>query len=150
MSEIATEMASPIIAWPSLAPMAVSARQIEDFQSAVRDEMVLFDVLQKSGADWMARRQEALETGLKALCLMSSSKTPIAAASICSEWLCGSAKRINADMVEAFDFSAKAAAATQRVVQAVWTNGAATPAETPAVPIPSPQSETEAKLRAAA
>lgn len=150
MSKVATEIAGPILAWPSIAPMPVSARQIEDFQSAVRDEMALFDVLQKVGSDWMARRQDALETGLKALSMMSSSKTPMAAASICSEWLRGSVQRIDADIMEAFDFSARAVAATQRVAQATWTNGAGAAAEKPGMPIPSSEAEAESKMRATA
>lgn len=150
MSKVATEMTSPIIAWPSIAPMPVNTRQIEEFQSAVRDEMALLDVLQNNGTDWMARRLEALESGLRAVSTMSSAKTPIAAASICGEWLRGSVQRINADIMGAFDFSAQAAAATQRVIQAVWTNDAGATAERPAASIPSPPAETESKLRAAA
>lgn len=150
MSKAATDTATPAIACPSIASMAVSAHQVEEFQSAVRDELALFDVLQKSASDWMARRQVALETGLRALSMMSSSKTPIAAASICGDWLRGSVQRVNADVMEAFDFSAKAAAATQRLGQAVWTNDAGAAGDERAVPVPSAQAEAEDRMRAAA
>lgn len=123
MSEVTTETPNSVIVWPSNVQMAVSVRQIEDMQSAIRDEIALFDALQATGSDWMVRRQEALETGLKALSMMSSSQTASTAASIWGEWMCGSAKRINEDIAEAFGFSIKAAAATQKMIQTAWSSG---------------------------
>lgn len=124
MSKVATEVPNDIVAWPWISPVTTSFRQVEDFQSAIRDEMTLFGVMQKGGSDWMARRQEALTTGLAALSMMSSAKEPNAAVAIWDRWVFGSARRINADITEAFGVFLKAAAATERLLMVTAANGA--------------------------
>lgn len=124
MSKAATEVSNSILAWPSIWPLTTSFRQVEEFQSAVRDEMALFGVMEKGGLDWMARRQEAVTTGLEALSMMSSAKEPSDAVTAWDRWVLGSARRINADVMEAFGVFLKAAATTQRLIAATSANNA--------------------------
>lgn len=79
-------------------------------------------------ANWMTRRQEALETGLDALKRMSACKTPVEAATIYSEWLSGSMTRILADFEDA-----------QKATQALFVSPQAThvaPAALAETPVP--------------
>ena len=119
MSEADKEKASPIVAMQFFTPFTTSVRQIEEMQSAMRGEMGLFDEAEKRASTWMARRQEALESGLKALAEMSTVKDPFAAGAIWSEWLSDSLKRVAADMRDASAFAGKSLSIGQKAAEAM-------------------------------
>ena len=75
---------------------------------------------------WMARRQEALTTGLQALQKMAASPDPAAAGRVCADWMGGSLNRIAADLAEARAHAAKMAELSQRSWQTVSNQAAAT------------------------
>jgi hypothetical protein len=76
---------------------------------------------------WMARRQEAFETGMEALRRMSACKTPVEMAVIYGEWLSGSMTRILADLEEGQKASLALFASTPRAEPAASAEPAAPP-----------------------
>jgi len=119
MSEADKEKSSPIIALQFFTPFSTSVRQIEELQSAVRGEFGLLDEVEKNASTWMARRQEALESGLRALAQMSTVRDPFAAGAIWSEWLSGSLKRMAADLGDASAFAIKSVSIGQKAAEAM-------------------------------
>jgi hypothetical protein len=93
-------------------------------------------------AEWMKRRQEAMETGMQAFGAIASCKDPGTMAAICSEWFKGSMERLTADMNDARNEGARLAEIGQRSMMALFargTDGAAK--DTPFASAPSPEPE---------
>ena len=88
-------------------------------------------------AAWMARRQQALETGIDALKRMSACKTPVEMALIYSEWLSGSMTRILADFEDGQAHAVKMAEHFQTASKTLVASPQAVPAE-PAAPAEPP------------
>ncbi len=75
---------------------------------------------------WMKRRQEALETGLQTFQKMAASRDPTEAAKACADWMGGSLNRILADVTDARERSVRMVELSQKTVQALSGQAAAT------------------------
>src|SRR6185369_7176435 len=75
---------------------------------------------------WMARRQEALTTGLQALQKMAGAPDAAAAGRICADWMDGSLNRIAADVADARAHATKLAELGQHTLQTMPSPAAAT------------------------
>jgi hypothetical protein len=75
---------------------------------------------------WMKRRQEALESGLQAFQKMAASRDPTEAAKACADWMGGSLNRILADVTDARERSVRMVELSQKAVQALSGQAAAT------------------------
>jgi hypothetical protein len=75
---------------------------------------------------WMKRRQEALETGMQAFQKMAATRDPAEATRICTDWMGASMNRLLADMTDARDCSVRMVEHSQKAVQALSGQAAAT------------------------
>lgn len=73
---------------------------------------------------WFRRRQEAMETGIRAFSEMAACKDPAAMAAICDDWVTGSMRRIAADMNESRDLGARLAGIGQDTLLGLFRLGA--------------------------
>lgn len=95
--EIAMSMPLPVLSQNSIEAWQGLTKLLQAMQAE------LLDGTRKLTSAWMERRQEALETGLRAFGEMAASKDPGSTTAICNNWIAGSMSRLTADMNDASD-----------------------------------------------
>lgn len=118
------------IAWHAA---ATPAHLAECQKLALQHQQELLQDAQQRLAAWAKRRQTALETGIEALTRMSTCKTPVEAAAICSEWMSGSITRMIADFDDAQAHAARMSEEIQKASRDLFEAQQASAAKVPAI-----------------
>lgn len=96
-------------------------------EAALHDQARLLDETQKMMAAWTKRRQDAMESGFRALQKLSSSRDVAEMAVAYNEWLTNSMGRIMADMMAAQDGAMRLANLGQSKMTEMSTKDPAAP-----------------------